>query len=735
MKTELPRVGYYELRQKLRRDNVCEVWQAYDNEMQRGVILKLFYISQLESFDALQYIQIVQQISELHHPNIVRIHDVRTVTHQGSDGPVPLLCLALEITDGENLADYIKNTSALGRIPLATEVVHLFSSIALALDNAHQHGIVHGNLKPANIFLAGQSSTASSHIEMPILTDFADLNPTKGSHGIPFYLAPEQIRGARATKESDIYALGVLLYELYTGVPPFRGNRPIAVMMQHINAQPTAPNLVNPAISPALAQVILRCLAKNPRARFSSALTLAVALANALHVELPEGLRLSLARISNADVFQEAQMPAPAPNRQHSNSDSLSLQSAPDAPPDDSPDVFFSSRQKKRTSPLLLILLALVLVGGSGLASWLFLAPKGAPSSIVGHAFFVNSSQLDANTTQGLSDQLQIDLTNIPDPASGKSYYAWLLGDTNKSEAVPVALGRLSVQLGTVHSLYQGDNRHANLFSFISRFLINEDDAQHPASNPLLNPNTWRYYAEIPQDTPTTAQNQNGILDHLRHLLVESPELSARNLHGGLVLWFVKDTAIVSDLANGLVNDWQNKDAQALRQRIIRILDYLDGNAFAREDLPKDTPLLADQQIAQVPLLGEDPAADADSNSYVYEAQPPAGYVYLLELHLNGAVLSPQATRDQRQLAAQINAQIDNIKHMLNIVYQDAKKLLPLTDEQLLTSSSLKLLNDMATQMKYAATGEPDNPSSGSHWVYTSTQRLAGFDITPYTAP
>lgn len=739
MKTEIPRVGQYELRQRLRRDKAGEVWRAYDDEAQRIVMLKLFDVNQLESFTPLEYLNDVKQIASLHHPNIVRIHDILTVTQPGADGPVSLLCLALDYIEGESLANFMRSTTALGKMPLSKEVVNLFSSLALALENVHQHGIVHGNLKPTNILL-GRGSSVSGHIEAPVITDFAALRPIKGpGGGIPFYLAPEQLRGMPATKASDIYSLGILLYELYTGSPPFRGNRPIAVMMQHVSAQPTAPDLVNPSISPALTQVILRCLAKDPQDRFPSAIALAVALANALHVELPEGLRHAASLISRmflSPASQEEQGDGPMAARLLSSGDVFAGQDLLDSQGDDAPPLPGPlPGKRKRASLFPLLLVVLVLLSGSGLGAWLFILQRGPSSSnLVGHAFFVDSSALDANTTtQGLSDQLQIDLLNIPDPAPGKSYYGWLLGDADKSEAIPVALGRLNVQQGVLHMLYQGDNKHANLFSFISRFLINEDNTENPSSNPLLNQSTWRYYAEIPQDTRTTAQNQNGILDHLRHLLVEAPELAARSLHGGLVLWFVKELAIVSDLANGLSNGWQRKDADALRERLIRILDYLDGKNFAAEDLPKGTPFLADSQIAQIALLGEDPANDENASPYEYEAQPPAGYVYLLQLHLNGAVLSPQATTDQRQMAARINAQIDSTRRFLNTVYADAKKLLSLSNEQLLSESAQAILRDLSTQMQYASLGEPGNASSGSHWIYTSMQRLATFNVAPYT--
>src|SRR5262249_24480647 len=158
-----------------------------------------------------------------------------------------------------------------------------------------------------------------------------------------------------------------------------------------------------------------------------------------------------------------------------------------------------------------------------------------------------------------------------------KSYYAWLLGDINQTEQLPLFLGRLTVQQGKVAFLYPGDRRHDNLLANTSRFLITEDNTQNPASNPLPDLSTWRYYAVIPQTPDPADQLHFSQLDHLRHLLVESPELYIRNLHGGLAFWFAKDTAIVASLTNGLAQDWQQKDASTIHDQVIRILDYLDS--------------------------------------------------------------------------------------------------------------------------------------------------------------
>src|SRR6266851_4273620 len=273
---------------------MAEVWKAHDTQLQRYVAIKLLHANlQADPDFVARFQREAQAIASLRHPNIVQIHDFQVSLPPESPTPTPYMVMTY--IEGPTLADYIASTSARGKIPSPVEIVNIFTSISLAVDYAHQKGMIHRDIKPANILL-DKHNVERNPMGEPILTDFglAKLLGASASTlsanqlGTPLYTSPEQARGYPGNERSDLYSLGVILYEMVTGVPPFRGDSPMAVLSQHLNITPTSPVLLNPNIPPALTMVIMTALAKDPNARFARAGTMTAAIAEALNVPPPE---------------------------------------------------------------------------------------------------------------------------------------------------------------------------------------------------------------------------------------------------------------------------------------------------------------------------------------------------------------------------------------------------------------------------------------------------------------
>jgi eukaryotic-like serine/threonine-protein kinase len=389
--------------------------------------------------------------------------------------------------------------------------------------------------------------------------------------------------------------------------------------------------------------------------------------------------------------------------------------------------------QKKsaRRSPYLWggILLALLVIIGGSIAAFLKLnqTPTKTPvqSTIVGHAFFVNSGQISISSNVGIADQMQISLQNIPPPTTGKSYYVWLLSDS-KTQALPLLLGTLPVQNGEATLTYPGDSHHTDILASYSRFLVTEEDANTPPVNYTLDKSAWIFGAAFSeQPNPLDTLDHFSLLNHLRHLLAQDPKLKAAGLVGGLDIWLFRNTQKLLEWA-GSAKD--SNDTAFKQRQLVRMLDYLDGSQFVRtEHLPAGFAAIeVDPTIARVGLLEIDPT------------QTPPGYLKHIGNHLREITQSPGVTADQKALAVRITSAIDNVQFWLENAHKDIETLLQMPPAQLLQPTATKIFDDMFTQTNTAFIGQTDpntlQVKEGVAQIHYNIQRLATFVIQQCTA-
>ncbi|MBV9614264.1 MAG: hypothetical protein JO031_02270 [Ktedonobacteraceae bacterium] len=390
-------------------------------------------------------------------------------------------------------------------------------------------------------------------------------------------------------------------------------------------------------------------------------------------------------------------------------------------------------RNRLAAGVLVLLLIALVT---AGLGYFLIAShnlPTDAPAMtnvVLGHVTFVSSNQISESSSQGLNDEVMVDLNGISQPAAGKSYYAWLLGDKGQSDMSTMLLGTLSVANGHAHLLYPGDANHTNLLGMTSRFLVTEEDAATAPLTPSPDYSAWCYYGEFSQ-TPINAPDNTkhfSYLDHLRHLLAADPTLDELELPGGLNTWLYRNVSKILEWTGSTRDQWQDtKDPGFVRRQTLRTLTYLDGVSFVARDLPPNTGLNVNERLARIGLLNVDGPA-----------QDPPGYLSHVSKHLYGLLEAKTVTDALRTKVAAIIAALDNVKSWLVRVHHDALQIMNMSDKQLRQPGTLTLLNDMIANATNAFTGQPD-PGSGQMregvtWIHDQIQSLATLNVEPMSA-
>lgn len=253
-------LGQYQIVAPLGEGGMAAVYRAYQPSMERYVALKILprALAGDPNFVA-RFRREARTIAQLQHPNILPVYDFNEF-----DG---YTFIVMPLVKGGSLAELMRRK----RLPLARSV-SIVSQIGAALDYAHSHGILHRDIKPGNVLLDEQGTCLLSDFGLAkIVEGNTQFTATGAVLGTPDYMSPEQGRGAAIDARSDIYALGIILFELVTGRVPFRAETPIGVIVKHIQDPLPLPRSLNPTLPEPIEAVILKALAKNPEDRYATA--------------------------------------------------------------------------------------------------------------------------------------------------------------------------------------------------------------------------------------------------------------------------------------------------------------------------------------------------------------------------------------------------------------------------------------------------------------------------------
>ena len=483
-------------------------------------------------------------IEGMRHPNIVRMFSYDIV----NESPY----LVMEYIPGPSLAAYLKSLHDHNqRMPIGM-VAHLLSQLASALDYAHARGVIHRDVKPANVLL--RSRTGQVHLNEPlpedvepVLTDFglvrllnSTMHTTAGSvSGTPTYMSPEQARGEKVDKHTDIYSLGIMLYEMLAGTVPFQADTTFGMLMKHIN-EPLPPI---PGISLELQAILDRTLAKDPALRYESAGGLADEF-----LALFNGQTISPGTLHLAQLAREA-----------------ALSGKQETPRKGGPGM--NRWLRIGLEGLAVILLALVIVQFfSPNRNTVTATPVPAdPNTPVGRLRFADNS--------GYADRVEINLPDVPQPSAGYHYAAWFKGEDGTLHSLgtiqiqPTGSGRLEVNEPDAKN-------YLGMYNQVMITLEQDGSAEAQPAGEVL------YSSVLPL---------NSLADMRKVLVSYDPVPEQGPLIQGLY-WYNADyidRSISGDPSDpsyrvGLIQAFQNGDEATLRKRTEDIINSIVGEQSDR---------------------------------------------------------------------------------------------------------------------------------------------------------
>ena len=249
----------YRIVDTLGEGGMANVYLADDIILKRQVAVKIIRLDlQKDSQVTARFEREALATSELSHPNIVSVFDV------GSDHGLPYM--VMEYVKGPDLKEYIQDNTP---IPLP-KVIKIMDQILSAMSLAHKHGVIHRDLKPQNILMDENGNIKIADFGIAVALNQTTITQTNSVLGSVHYMSPEQTRGGMVTKQSDIYSLGIILYELLTGQVPFNGETPVVIALKHAEDEIPSLRKQNKDIPQALENVVLKATAKDPRDRYAS---------------------------------------------------------------------------------------------------------------------------------------------------------------------------------------------------------------------------------------------------------------------------------------------------------------------------------------------------------------------------------------------------------------------------------------------------------------------------------
>ena len=525
-------LGKIHIEELVARGGMAEVYLGTHESFGQVAVKVLRGLLERDSDQLARFKRESDVIADLKHPNIVQMLDYTVV----DETP----CLVMEYISGPTLAAYMKLLrDRKQQLPIGI-IANILAALASALDYAHDKGIVHRDIKPANVLLRSPSQDIHTQKTLPldvqpILTDFglvrlldSTMHTTAGSvAGTPAYMSPEQARGEKVDKRTDIYSVGIMLYEMLSGSVPFQADTTFGLLMQHINEQPAPIK----GISQDLQALLDRALAKDPSLRYQTAGELANEFMAIFNGQTVSPGTLHIAQLA----------------RQAAQADQA------------------SKPQERRQTRWIRMAVEFVIVIALGLVIlWLI-----NPDSITGADANAPVGRMRFRDFEFFNDRVEITLNDLPQPGEGMHYEAWLVG--NDGETVR-NIGPIILGASGVWRLEYRDPDFENLLRDFDQIQITKEQNGAAISTPtgeVLYSSVFPPQALVP----------------VRNVVVSYSELPDQ---GPLLqnLWYYSADYINASI-NGvgeitvdeaLVQALENDNEAALRKRTEEVINIIVGN-------------------------------------------------------------------------------------------------------------------------------------------------------------
>ena len=426
--------GRYEVRSLIGRGGMAEVHLGFDTRLSRVVAIKMLRrdLAQDSIFQA-RFRREAQSAASLNHPNIVAVYDTgEEIVSDATNRSLAIPYIVMEYVEGHTVKELISDGTA---VPI-NEAIEIVSGVLSALQYSHANHLVHRDIKPGNIMLTpeGKVKVMDFGIARALTDSQATMTQTNAVVGTAQYLSPEQARGETVDERSDLYSTGVVLFELLTGRPPFKGDSAVAVAYQHVEQIPPTPSSILSDIPDSLDRVVLKALAKNRDDRYRSAAEMLSDLqrvARGMDVGAPPADSWATEVLPSAGlVGARAAVPAATSTV---SAPAAGVSSTSTSLPAVSSDGDAASKaaaaRKRRTAIIMtLVVIALLLIGGSVWALSRSAATPEAVSvpNVVGLSQADAKSQIEAaglewelNPEKVASDTVEKDSVASTDPAGG----------------------------------------------------------------------------------------------------------------------------------------------------------------------------------------------------------------------------------------------------------------------------------------------------------------------------